>query len=128
MRFGHFIAIILFFLTIILGFIFYWDLQDSEFSSRSLFAPMFTFFLMLVFLIFPGETLDKEIFPQQNIESQITPFRIKIVIAMFVATLYLYFWAEAYFTGDFFFTFGKQLSQLLTFIVIFFIVRWYIKR
>jgi hypothetical protein len=128
MRFGHFIAIILFFLTILFGFMFYWDLQDGEFSNKSLSAPIFTFFLMVTLMLFPGNILTKETKSLTDYEPKITPFRIKIVITMFVIMLYLYFWAESFFTGEVFFSFGRQCSLLLSFLVIFFIFRRYIKR
>jgi hypothetical protein len=129
MKFGHFMAIVLFFVTAILGLFFYWDFQDGVFSGKILFAPIFTFFLMLVMLLFPGETLSNTLpAAEDSGESQITPFRIKVVAAMFAVTLYFYFWMKSYFTGEAFFTIGYQVSLLLSFLVMFFIVRWYIKK
>ncbi len=121
MRVGHFIAIILFFLTIMFGFLFYWDLQDGEFSKQSLFAPICTTYLFVVTLFIPGSKLSKN--TKINLIENITPLGTKIIGFGFVLMIYIDLWAEAYFTGEAFFTIGHQLKLLIIFAIIFFILR-----
>jgi hypothetical protein len=121
MRVGHFIAIILFFLTIVFGFIFYWDLQDGEFYKSSLFAPICTTYLFVVVLFFPGSKLSEN--AKTNFLEKITPLKAKMLLLGFVLMLYFDFWAEAYFTGEAFFTIDNQLKLLAVFAIVFFIIR-----
>jgi hypothetical protein len=121
MRVGHFMAIILFCLTIVFGFIFYWDLQDGESSKLALFAPICTSYLFVVALFIPSSKLSEN--TKTDLLETLTPQKTKILFLGFVSMLYFNFWAEAYFTGEDFFTVGNQIKLLLSFGVLFFIIR-----
>jgi hypothetical protein len=121
MRVGHFIAIILFCLTILFGLFFYWDIQDGELSKMALFAPICTSYLFIVVLFFPGSKLSEN--TRTDLLETLTPMKTKILLLGFVLMLYLDFWVEAYFTGEDFFTIGNHIKLLLAIGVLFFIVR-----
>jgi hypothetical protein len=126
MRVGHFIAIILFCLTILFGLLFYWDLQDGEFSKIALFAPICTSYLFIVVLFFPGSKLSEN--TRTDLLGTLTPLKIKMLLLGFVLMLYFDFWAEAFFTGVSFFTIGNHIKLLLTFAIVYFIIKWQINK
>ena len=128
MKFGHFTAIILFCLSVVFAFVLYLDLQDGIFSNYSLGAPIFMFFMCLIALLFPGESISNHLSEKEPSETKVlSKTRIKIAIVLTVANFYCYFWAKAYFTNEVFFTIGNQLQLLLVFGILYFVIRWYLR-
>lgn len=135
MKLGHFVAIVLACLTLVFGALAYWDLQDTTFSSRSVFAPIVTGVEAIAFLLFPG---GKTTFQQAALSKETdrigpwldeTPLLHKrIWLGGFALSIYLSLWEKDFLQGNDFFTFGNQISLLLAFVVIVFAIKRYFRK
>jgi hypothetical protein len=134
-RMGHFVSLVCGAFSIAFAALFYWDIQDGSFSTRTLFGGIAFAVMCIAFLFFPGGSMMFSELAAKNSSAPIDEWmqsiprlHKRVWLAAGVLSIYLALWAEDYLTGARFFTVGRQATLVASAGLVLLIVRWYFKR